>query len=125
MSGLSRTPGKRVYVAIRTVGSNPTLSANHENTCGFPAIYFITPSIPPSIGGQFRKWNMTDLKSKSDPDLAEWTAGWKPGTKNHILGTIELDRRKNLGNTVRGWTAIGISLLALVVAVIALVYKHS
>src|SRR6188768_3087244 len=27
MSGLSRTPGKRVYVAIRTVGSNPTLSA--------------------------------------------------------------------------------------------------
>ncbi len=28
MSGLSRTPGKRVYVESRTVGSNPTLSAN-------------------------------------------------------------------------------------------------
>ena len=27
MSGLSRTPGKRVYVESRTVGSNPTLSA--------------------------------------------------------------------------------------------------
>ncbi len=28
MSGLSRTPGKRVYDENRTVGSNPTLSAN-------------------------------------------------------------------------------------------------
>ena len=27
MSGLSRTPGKRVYDESRTVGSNPTLSA--------------------------------------------------------------------------------------------------
>ena len=27
MSGLSRTPGKRVYGESRTVGSNPTLSA--------------------------------------------------------------------------------------------------
>ena len=30
MSGLSRTPGKRVYVAIRTEGSNPSLSASTE-----------------------------------------------------------------------------------------------
>ena len=29
MSGLSRTPGKRVYVAIRTEGSNPSLSAKN------------------------------------------------------------------------------------------------
>ena len=29
MSGLSRTPGKRVYVESRTVGSNPTLSAKN------------------------------------------------------------------------------------------------
>ncbi len=28
MSGLSRTPGKRVYDESRTVGSNPTLSAS-------------------------------------------------------------------------------------------------
>ena len=28
MSGLSRTPGKRVYGESRTVGSNPTLSAS-------------------------------------------------------------------------------------------------
>ncbi len=30
MSGLSRTPGKRVYGESRTVGSNPTLSANKK-----------------------------------------------------------------------------------------------
>ena len=30
MSGLSRTPGKRVYGESRTVGSNPTLSATES-----------------------------------------------------------------------------------------------
>ena len=30
MSGLSRTPGKRVYGASRTEGSNPSLSASNE-----------------------------------------------------------------------------------------------
>jgi hypothetical protein len=29
MSGLSRTPGKRVYGESRTAGSNPALSATH------------------------------------------------------------------------------------------------
>ena len=28
MSGLNRTPGKRVYAAKRTAGSNPALSAS-------------------------------------------------------------------------------------------------
>ena len=31
MSGLNRTPGKRVYVSKRTAGSNPALSAS--NAC--------------------------------------------------------------------------------------------
>jgi hypothetical protein len=66
---------------------------------------------------------MADLKEMSDGQLAEWIAGWKPGTKDHILGMAELDRRKNRGNTIRGWIAIGISLLALVVSIIALIYK--
>ena len=63
---------------------------------------------------------MTDLKKKSDEELAEWIAGWKPETKNYILGITELDRRKNRGNTVRGWLAIGVSVLALIVSIIAL-----
>ena len=68
---------------------------------------------------------MADLKQKSDSELAESIAGWKPGTKNHILGMAELDRRKNRGNTVRGWIAIIISILALIVSIVALFYKHA
>ena len=39
MSGLSRTPGKRVYGESRTVGSNPTLSA--KKTGGAPVFLII------------------------------------------------------------------------------------
>ena len=35
MSGLNRTPGKRVYVSKRTAGSNPALSAKTK----FPQIF--------------------------------------------------------------------------------------
>ncbi len=69
--------------------------------------------------------NMTDLKQKSDSELAEWITGWKPGTKDYILGTTELDRRKNRGNTVRGWLAIRVSVLALIVSIVALFYSRS
>jgi len=68
---------------------------------------------------------MTDFRRKTDGELAEWIAGWKPGTKDYILGMAELDRRKNRGNTVRGWIAIGLSVLALIVSVIALFYKRA
>lgn len=68
---------------------------------------------------------MTDLRTKSDHELAEWIAGWKPGTKDHILGMAELDRRKNMGNTIRGWIAIAISLLALLLSIVALFLKRA
>lgn len=67
---------------------------------------------------------MSDLRTKSDSELAEWVAGWKPGTKDYILGMAELDRRKNRGNTIRGWLAIVISVLALIVSIVALFYKR-
>ena len=34
MSGLSRTPGKRVYGESRTAGSNPALSATKTHSAG-------------------------------------------------------------------------------------------
>lgn len=68
---------------------------------------------------------MTDLHKMSDRELARWIAGWRPDTEDHILGVAELDRRKNRGNTIRGWIAIGVSLLALVVSTAALFYKHA
>ena len=42
MSGLSRTPGKRVYGESRTAGSNPALSATDKS----PQAYGFTASIP-------------------------------------------------------------------------------
>jgi len=68
---------------------------------------------------------MTNLKQKSDSELAEWVAGWKPGTKDHILGMTELNRRMNKGNTLRGWIAIAVSVLALVVSIVAFFYKSA
>ena len=44
MSGLSRTPGKRVYDENRTVGSNPTLSAN-KNAANIGCFFIGTPPI--------------------------------------------------------------------------------
>ena len=63
--------------------------------------------------------------TKTERELADWIAGWKPGTMDHILGGAELDRRKNIGNTVHGWIAIGLSVLALIVSIISLFYKHA
>ncbi len=45
MSGLSRTPGKRVYVAIRTVGSNPTLSAKQKSGAPEAVAFFMAEKL--------------------------------------------------------------------------------
>jgi hypothetical protein len=66
---------------------------------------------------------MTDLRRMSDSELAEWISGWKPDTKDYILGMAELDRRKNRGNTIRGWIAIAISVIALLMSIVTLFYK--
>jgi hypothetical protein len=68
---------------------------------------------------------MANLRKMSDSEVAEWTAGWKPGTTDRILGMAELDRRKNRGNTIRGWIAIGISVLALLVSIVAMFVKRA
>jgi hypothetical protein len=46
MSGLSRTPGKRVYGESRTAGSNPALSAScmHKSLTSHETIYSIPPA---------------------------------------------------------------------------------
>ncbi|ODC02034.1 hypothetical protein A3197_21550 [Candidatus Thiodiazotropha endoloripes] len=36
---------------------------------------------------------MDDLKNKSDQELAQWQAGWKPSTDKYILAEIEWANR--------------------------------
>lgn len=37
---------------------------------------------------------MSELAAKSNAELAEWQAGWRPGTANHILAEREWERRQ-------------------------------
>ena len=60
------------------------------------------------------------LRKMSTEDVAAWNASFREGTPSRTLGEMELQRRRDLGNRVRGWIAIGISVVALVVSVVAL-----
>ena len=57
------------------------------------------------------------LKGLSDHDLFRFVAGHKPGTEPHLAGQSEIKRRENA--TAR--MAVGISILSLCVAILALV----
>lgn len=63
------------------------------------------------------------LQEKSDRELYEWIAGWKPDTHNYIAGQQELKRRNAAPSEFRAWLAIGMSGVALIVSVIALFTK--
>ena len=60
------------------------------------------------------------LRDKSDLELYKWTAQWNQATPNYIAGQQEIRRRNERPTSKRTWIAIGISALALVVAIVAL-----
>jgi hypothetical protein len=63
----------------------------------------------------------TTLRRMSTEDVAAWCESFEQGTANHILGQLELQRRRDRGLRIRIWLAVGIALCALVVATLALV----
>jgi hypothetical protein len=63
------------------------------------------------------------LKEMSDDTLAEYMAGWKPDTGKYILSQMEFKRRQSRPNEIRGWISLGISVLAIIISVVALVVK--
>ena len=62
-----------------------------------------------------------ELQSKTDVELAEWMAGWKVDTGNHILAGLEFKRRLNKSNEIRGWIAIVLSVVAIAISITALI----
>jgi len=60
------------------------------------------------------------LRRMSDKELYGWIADWKPSTEKYIAGMQELRRRSEAPINIRAWVAIGISLLSLIIAAIAL-----
>ena len=62
----------------------------------------------------------TTLRRMSTEDVAAWCESFEDGSTNHVLGQLELQRRRDHGLRTRIWIAIGISLCALVVSLVAL-----
>jgi len=60
------------------------------------------------------------LRKMSTEDVAAWKASFREGTPSRALGELELQRRRDVGNRIRGWIAIGISAVALIVSIVAL-----
>jgi len=60
------------------------------------------------------------LRKMSTEDVAAWNASFREGTPSRALGELELQRRRDFGNRIRGWIAIAISTAALIVSVVAL-----
>lgn len=52
-------------------------------------------------------------------ELFTYISGWKEGSKNHIKGRAELERRQNIWSAYRSWLSIIISILSVVVAIAA------
>ncbi len=68
--------------------------------------------------------NQYNLKDKSDAELHEWIASYKPNTSEYIAGIQELIRRNEAPFRKRELFAIGIALLSLIVAIIAIVMTY-
>jgi hypothetical protein len=50
-------------------------------------------------------------------------ASWKPGSVQHIAGTFVLEKRKARHSELRGWVAVGISIISLLTSVCVLLFK--
>lgn len=62
----------------------------------------------------------TTLRRMSTEDVAGWCESFELGSANRILGELELQRRRDRGLRIRIWVATGLSLAALIVALVAL-----
>ena len=60
------------------------------------------------------------LRKMSDKELREWTAGRKPTTGKHDAGMQEINRRKDARTNLQTWVALGMSVVSLAVAIVAL-----
>jgi hypothetical protein len=60
------------------------------------------------------------LRTKSTEAVCEWIAGWneKNGAGKRLIGMQELRRRLSRPEAIRSWIAVGISLVAVLVALL-------
>ena len=63
---------------------------------------------------------LDELRAKTDVELAKYIGGWKVGTEKHVLGMMELKRRQERSNAIRGWIAILIAVVAGLLSIVAI-----
>lgn len=71
------------------------------------------------------QYTSKQLRAMSDEELAETAGGLKPSTGDRFLIDMEVKRRQNFQNDVRGWVAVVISVVSLVIAAASLATKES
>ena len=62
----------------------------------------------------------TTRRRMSTEDVAAWCESFEDGSANHVLGQLELQRRRDRGLRIGIWIAIGLASCALVVSSVAL-----
>jgi hypothetical protein len=65
----------------------------------------------------------TTLRRMSTDDVVAWCDSFEQGSANHVLGQLELQRRRDRGLKLGISIAIGLAVAALVVAAAALFYS--
>ena len=68
---------------------------------------------------------LSKKRAMTDDELVEDLSGWKEGTKDHIACMIELKRRQEQPNEIRGWIAVVVSAVSLVISLIAVTAAQS
>lgn len=64
-----------------------------------------------------------EIRKLKDEELADLMFQYKPTARPHVLAVRELARRQNLPNEVRGWIALGLSIVAILVSIFSLLKK--
>lgn len=67
--------------------------------------------------------NSTDLRKLTDEELAKAWAGYKPNTPNAFLIEMEVRRRQAAPSEWRGWIALALSAVAIVVSVVGVLAR--
>jgi hypothetical protein len=69
------------------------------------------------------KVSSKELRSYTDEQLAKHIGYFNSGAPDHILGELEFRRRTSVPNEIRGWAALAISVVALVVSIYAAFFR--
>ena len=90
------------------------------------------PVIPPGLlaktpkakhRDEFKTFDPKELLKMKEKTLVEWQSQFQKDEPQWMLAQFEWQRRNDRGTSMRGWVAIGISVLSLIVAIIALFRK--